>query len=271
MTIYCTHGMAEGVTRAKFQFRNLEKAHLFINHLRSRREPYVSLQSAMTGAGDALTIDDSTRAAYDAAACARKLGHEVTVFVNAAHIEHQQPYAFVLLSLLFDSVTDLQLKWFDSSFAVHDREAKKQARKEIKRAMLLLGDEAKQIALVQDIARENMISLPLIPEFLQPMGKSDVKTLLEMGVGIGNHGWSHRHPSALPTRDLASDVAAGAAWLEREFAVDPWAYAVPFGDVLPHTNHLVPPTRAWFMLQDTLSSGKVGPVVFNREPLRLEQ
>ncbi len=271
MTIYCTHGIAADATRALFQFRNLEKAHAFEAYLKSLPHSYTSIECAMAGKGDALTIDDSTRAAFDAALIARAHGHEVTVFVNGYHIEHQEPYSFVILNLLLDTVSKEQLVWSGEMLDVKTREAKKKARKIVKAAMLRLNDERDQISMLREIGSRNGVVLPAVPKHLFPLSKREVTELIESGVSIENHGWSHRHPGALDSDEYGADVMRGARWLADEFGIRSRFFAAPFGDALPVSNSLPPPHEVWMTLHDVLLPGQVGPVVYNRVALRIPQ
>ena len=99
------HGVVPSVDSQRFAFRNLFEVAAFEDWLRAA-PPCVSLDRAIAGRGTALTIDDATKAGADAALLARRLGHQVSLFVNPAQVLSGEPYTFVVLNALMDAITD---------------------------------------------------------------------------------------------------------------------------------------------------------------------
>jgi peptidoglycan/xylan/chitin deacetylase (PgdA/CDA1 family) len=269
MTIFCIHGVAENATRSEFQFRNIDKISAFREHLSSRANKYVSLSDAIKGLGDALTIDDSTHSAYVAAKIARQFGHQVTLFVNGLHIQDARPYSFVILNLFLDAINVPEIFFDGQLIATNVRDEKKNARKKMKRRMQTLNNEEEQMQLLYSTADKNGLEIPPIPAHLQPLRKLEIVELIQMGVSISNHGWSHLHPSSLTQEELAEDILRGSQWLDKEFGIECDSYAVPFGDALPLSNELPGHCRIWLTVNDVLTAGQVGPRVFNRVSLKL--
>ena len=84
--MFCIHGIAPVVDRERFLHRNLLPAAALEAYL-AGAAPFVTIAEALAGRGNALTIDDATRAGADAALMARAAGHEVTLFVNPGQVE----------------------------------------------------------------------------------------------------------------------------------------------------------------------------------------
>ena len=77
MAVYAMHGIfSEGDAKA-FQNRCLIREDKFEQLLSSLPFKFVSLDDAVAGRGEALTVDDATNAAYRAAKLARQHGHAV--------------------------------------------------------------------------------------------------------------------------------------------------------------------------------------------------
>src|SRR5436305_10912577 len=99
------HGVVRSVDLERFGHRNLLDAERFRRFLEMRTPKFVDLDEALAGSGAALTIDDSTTAAADAAELCRASGHAVTLFVNGRNIARQQSYWFALLNAVVDGCT----------------------------------------------------------------------------------------------------------------------------------------------------------------------
>ena len=104
MTIFLLHGIVDDYVQGASAYRNYLPRDAFETHLRGRRAPFAGW-SADGAAGDVLTIDDATRAGADACLAARRLGHEVTFFVNLYQIASGEPYFFSLLDAIVDART----------------------------------------------------------------------------------------------------------------------------------------------------------------------
>ena len=102
-TVFVTHGVVRDRNSGLFCHRPFHDWEKLNQHLASRPEKYVSLADALKGCGDALTIDDATEAAKEAAQLAIGHGHAITLFVNPAQVEAGRPYFFHQLNFLLDA------------------------------------------------------------------------------------------------------------------------------------------------------------------------
>src|SRR5215208_1735542 len=99
--ILAMHGVVEGMSTARFCHRNLLDRSEFVHHL-TERPPYLSIAAALAGEGRAITIDDATFAAADAALLAREFGHSVMIFINPYNVLTGTVYFFGILNVLLD-------------------------------------------------------------------------------------------------------------------------------------------------------------------------
>lgn len=263
--VLALHGVAASVDPQRFAYRNLV-SHGALTAILTACPRLVPLDAALAGRGDALTIDDGTRAGADAALLARRLGHDVALFVNPEQVESGEPYSFVLLNALLDNVRQPSLEFQGRTFQVSTVEAKERLRRAVKRALQQIPDERSSRQFVIDLASDWTSEALHVPPHFATLTKADLVQLREAGIDLQNHGWSHAHHAALATDASDREVRDGRDWLERELRVDACYFAVPFGDVPPPAGG-TPRCDAWLMLTDTLPAGFRPPNVFNREEL----
>jgi peptidoglycan/xylan/chitin deacetylase (PgdA/CDA1 family) len=97
--------------------------------------------------------------------------------------------------------------------------------------------------------------------------RAELRPLLDAGVDLQNHGWSHSHHANLTPTESAREVREGREWFRRELGIDtPW-FAVPFGDSRPHDIGV--DCEVWLALNDAWPAGWLSPSVFNRRALTL--
>jgi hypothetical protein len=259
------HGVRAGVSCALFVDRNLEELATVATYLDSRA-PYVSLAACLQGKGDALTVDDSTIASAAAARLARQKGHEVTLFLNGYNIEESVPYFFSRLNAILDATQLDEVDFEGRRCDLRTFAAKQQFRGAIKRRLSLMASERDRQNYVTRVGEGLQAENAVIPDFLRPISPEDVRELVELGVDIQNHGWTHVRPAALSPDECARDIQAGRAWL-RDFSPAPAdLYAVPNGDCLPPWESS-PHYRAWFLLDERWPADNDGPTVFGRRNL----
>lgn len=268
MSIDATHGIVVNANDEKFVHRNLLDAEGFAGYLRRRPRPYGPLLSAMMNHGDALTIDDSTVAAAQAARLARHLGHQVTLFVNGYNVVRKEPYFFSRLNSALDNAS-LQTIFFEGrAWNITDRHGKGHFRQAVKRRLSNIRDEAARDEFVTNIGRllgQEDIS---VPPYLQVISEDELRVLKALGVDIQNHGWTHARIGSLSSEAHSEDIRLGREWLRDSCDVEAEYYAVPNGDGLPFWDNS-PHYRAWFLLDDSRLSGEISPGVFGRKTLTL--
>lgn len=268
MNIDTTHGIVQNANQALFVHRNLLDSAMFEEHLRGREQPYDPLQSVVKGTGTALTLDDSTRAAADAAKLARRLGHAVTLFINGFHIAEGRPYFFSRLNVVLDT-TDMAAVDYDGiCWTLSERIGKERFRKVVKKRLAAIGDENQRDEVVTEIAELLGRKDASVPDHLRVITLDELRELVQIGVDIQNHGWTHSRVGAMSATAHAEDIRKGREWLRRTCGIEADLYAVPNGDGLP-TDGQFRHCRAWFLLDDSRPYGEVFPGVFGRRTLLL--
>src|SRR4051794_15158027 len=100
--ILTMHGVVRERNRDLFVHRNRLDHNGFELYLKKRHQRFVSIELALRGEGDALTIDDGTHAAGVAAQLAVKHGHAATLFVNPYHTVSGDSYFFAWVDTALD-------------------------------------------------------------------------------------------------------------------------------------------------------------------------
>lgn len=259
------HGVRTGVSAELFVDRNLEELANLSAYLENR-VPYVSLSACLNGEGDALTVDDSTLASAAAARLARYKGHEVTLFLNGYNIEESVPYFFSRLNAILDATPLDEIAFEGRRLDLRTFDAKQEFRRIVKRRLAAMASERDRQNYVTRLGQQLQAENAVVPDFLRPISRADIRELVALGVDVQNHGWTHVRPAALSPDECARDIAAGRAWL-RDFSPEPAdLYAVPNGDCLPPWESS-PHYRAWFLLDERFPADKDGPTVFGRRSL----
>jgi len=264
--VYVLHGVVERPGSGSLRDRNLLDRDAFARFVRKRSPRFGPLEQAIDGASSALTIDDATMAAFDAALLAREAGHEATVFINPVNVETGTPYWFSVLDIVLDGTSRPSWRVDGHDFSLADPGGRRQCHTVLKKRICALATEELRAAAVADVAEALGLRDPELPPALAPMTPAAVQELLAAGVRIENHGWTHRHPHSGPPEALWSDIARGQAWLRERLRVDSRAYAVPFGDVAPLPGMPSDLVDAWYLARPG-PPGNAGPRVFNRRAL----
>jgi hypothetical protein len=267
MAILTLHGVAQGVDRRRFGFRNLCEIAALRRFLSSVPR-LVPLPEALAGGGSALTIDDATTAAANAALLAREYGHAVSLFVNAGQVESGRPYSFVVLNALLDGLDGQPCPFEGTSFPTATTAQRQALRDAIKARLCTVTDEPAREELVRALAAGWRVRSLEVPPHFRTLTKQDLIALRDAGVDLQNHGWSHSHHASLTPEASGREISEGRHWLKRQLGVDAAYFAVPFGDALPPPG-LAAPCAAWLTLLDALPPGPLAPGVFNRATLAL--
>ena len=261
--ILAIHGVAAHVDSRRFAFRNLSDVHSLNRFLSSSRR-FVPLPEALAGRGDALTVDDATRAGADAALLARTHGHAVTLFVNPGQVESGAPHSFLMLNALLDSLVGRQREFEGEVFAVSTTVHRQVLRRAIKARLREVADEQARLDLVRMLAAEWGIARLDVPPHFSTLSKGDLIALRDAGVDLQNHGWLHTHHAILSAHESGREVRDGRAWLQRELDLDAMYFAVPYGEALPLPG-AADACEVWFTGTDALAPGPHPSKVFNRE------
>ncbi|HWO07172.1 MAG TPA: polysaccharide deacetylase family protein [Candidatus Paceibacterota bacterium] len=259
--VYLTHGVVRNFDRSRLVHRNLLDRDVFVAHLRSRNQPYVPLERALRGEGDALTVDDATHSGAEAARLARENGHAVTFFINPWHVAEARPYAPALLNAFFDTASSIRFRGMEWPGTA---EGKRAAREELKKAIRAAKTGEEQERVIEESARESGVAIQL-PPHLETLSTGDVRELQEIGVDIRNHGWMHLHHDVLTPEEKERNISAGEEWLRHEYDVESDDFAVPWGIERDRLrDHGV-----WYLFDLSAPPGFFGEGLVNREDLLL--
>ncbi len=229
----------------------------FLDRLTSR---YVPAESC--GPDDiALTIDDSTMAAAEAALLARGRGHDVTLFLNPHQIIAQTPYFFTILGIAIDRLverarkTDPRASWRSPHFL--------QLRQETRAQIAALDGPALDGAMRAFLERWDL-DWPDVPAGVRAIDPQTLSRLTSAGVQIGNHGWSHTDIAAMSPDQLWNDISMAQRWLEDATSQRITSYAVPFGLVTPPPEVLTRLPGTCMLVDGTRPVGPLAPDLVNR-------
>jgi len=268
MAVYAMHGIFSDGDAKAFRNRCLIQEDKFERLLSSLPFKFVSLDDAIAGRGEALTMDDATNAAYRAAKLAREHGHAVTVFVNPYFVRFQRPYFFLELNWLLDRTSCSSIQFEGTTFPLNFLSERKAFRIQVKDRFCMLASIEEIESTIGDIGARLGVERDGLPGHLRTMTELELRMLVEAGVGIQNHGFSHTHPKALRWVQLMREITLAQEWIRDVCGQESRHFAVPFGDALPQWR--LPKERGlnWFTLHDQVRHGALGPGIWNR--LRVE-
>jgi len=232
----------------------------FLGALPVRASP---LSQVLARGGLALTVDDASRAAGEAARLARRLGHEVTIFVNPDNVQSVRPHYFFLLNAALEQAPYARL----GSWDLRSPAGRRDIRKQLKQEFLRLDTEEDRMEWVRAVAARLEVEEPDLPDHLVTLGVDELEDLVSAGVQLGNHGWQHADPRHQDVSSVELLVERGATWLQETFGVSEGVFAVPFGKALPPRGLDLGQVRWWLLSDARLHPGFVGPGLYNRMEL----
>jgi hypothetical protein len=267
MAVYAMHGIFSDGDAKAFQNRCLIREDKFDRLLSSLPFKFVSLDDAIAGRGEALTVDDATNAAYRAAMLARGRGHAVSVFVNPYFVHSQRAYFFLELNWLLDRTERSSIEFEGTTFPLSLRSERRTFRIHVKDKYCMLASVEEIESAMGEIGAGLGVERDGLPGHLRTMTERQLRTLINAGVCIHNHGFAHIHPKALRWPQLMREIALAHEWIRDVCGQESRHFAVPFGDSLPQWS--LPKERGlnWFTLHDEVEGGALGPGIWNRLPV----
>ncbi len=228
--------------------------------LRARPQPYGTLSDPHA---DVLTVDDATVAGAEACLAAMELGHHVVFFVNPSNVVRQIPYFFSLLDLFIDRRAVDHATFEGSQFELLTKAQRRAFRIAVRtRLMGLEQDEAGE--------RVNAVGLRLgasaaeLPRHMAPISVKMLRTLVDAGVQVENHGWDHKEIGAMNLAEFKTHVKSAADWFASVLGSPPSLYAPPFGrtDLTAAQRSFL--RDPYFLADDDRMSGEFRPGCWNR-------
>ncbi len=260
MRLHTFHGVLADWTGDRLSDRLYVPRKAFEAWLERSPSKYVALQRC--GPDEtALTIDDSTIAGAEACLIARRLGHEVTLFLNPHQIITQTPYFFTILNLAIDQLaerarrTNPKVSWRAPQYVA--------LRQQARSRLISLADGARDSELRRSLSAWDLEMPRAAPEH-HPIDLSMLTKLVAAGVQIGNHGWSHIDIASLSEDSLCDDITRARQWLRDATGQAVDAYAVPFGLATPPAAVLQQLNGPCLLVDASRPVGELAPGLINR-------
>lgn len=264
--IFVAHGVVDAADEFGYLGRYMLDRGRFQSRLRARANPFVGLEAAAYGDGDALTVDDATVAAAQMAMSARELGHEATLFVNPGQIVSGQAYWFHRLTLLVDGLGS-RVEFNEEEFDCSTIAEKVRLRRALKGHLLSIRGESERLTALSEI-RMNLQARPTrLPDHLRTLTVRELEALSSAGVRLANHGWHHPHYDYLSSDERLAEIRKGRDWLDDfQSGSGEGVFACPFGDHVPDRD-LVDFTGLWLSADNRAPLGfRKG--IYNRQEIR---
>ena len=224
--IYILHGSCAEWRHDLQSMRQYVPEETLRDYLKSRHNLFVDPDSNVDG--DVLTVDDSTRGAFETCMIARQLGHEITLFVNPSQIISGNDYWFSRFDALVDARQAEYCEFQGVTYDLRSREELRRFRFAV-RPLLITASETAAHCILDDIECLLGASGAIVAEHARTITIGEFSALCEAGVRIGNHGWDHQCISALTAQEQRDDLTAAADWLRAASGQHVSDYAVPFG------------------------------------------
>jgi hypothetical protein len=265
--IMAMHGVAQAAEPASPRYRNCMDLEAFQGYLQRLEEPFLPLAQVLAEGGDALTIDDGSAGALEAARIAVTLGHSVTWFVNPGLLEdHLEPPLSIL-----DEMAAMDMR--SCAAAIGDLLGERamdyaDLRLRLKLTLRRMPASEAYPRVIDPLASRMGLASPPVPtgpNRLATLG--DVLAANDMGIDIQDHGWEHVEPCAYLPEAFARTEAQAEGWFRTRLGRMPDVYASPFGESLPSGRMCR--KRPRLLLDGRLRPGWVGEGVFNRIGLKV--
>jgi len=228
--IYITHGTVPSWSNERISHSLFLPDSQVARHLRLRREKYVPLAQAISGHGDALTIDDATYGALRLALMARRYGHAVTWFVNGSHVEQGLPYYPFQISSMLDNTSARDCRFDGETWTLHDIAGRRALRRRIKEFYMRMASHGEIEELIHRLGCCLHIDPTQIERSLSTVAPADLIRAALAGVELQNHGWGHLNPMAISEHERNVEVAKNEEYLSQFRQVALRAFAPPFGE-----------------------------------------
>jgi peptidoglycan/xylan/chitin deacetylase (PgdA/CDA1 family) len=229
----------------------------------------VPLSDALQGKGAALTIDDGTAAAGQAALLARQYGHHVTLFVNPWECAQSRPYYFSYLDCLLDQTNADQISFHGHTWSLQSFAEKAEFKRLVKQELRSEASIDALYDLISDVASCLHIDNISVPEHLRPLNKNELLQLAAAGVSIESHHWAHVDPVAQNCNEFAEQFETARLWFENSFGSGNY-FAAPFGEFAPPERFRRTNDVTCFLLDECRPPGAIGPHLVNRSALVID-
>lgn len=270
MIIYASHGIIGSIDPHCLAHRNLISSKSLLDFAIKHQNAIVDIDKALRNeAGIVLTIDDNTKASYDAAKLLSERGIPVVWFINPANLLSDTTYSFAELNALLDSVKNGVVEYGNGKYNMEDYHQKKRLRKNIKEYMHRhLKSEHERIRYIKQLAQEIGCEIYKIPPEAETISLSQVLSLNMDFVTIMNHLWEHNFTDVEEYDSLKKNIVQGKEWLEKTFSKTVDHHALPYGLYSPTVQNMLE-DEFYYLLDNRYPEGKIGKNIINRKTLVL--
>jgi hypothetical protein len=263
--IYVCHGVVSHKDNSLISHALFADESAFCEYLSSLPSCFVTLDQAMAGAGDALTVDDATYAGFRAVTLARQMGHAVSWCVNGEEVVEGLPYFPFQISCMLDQTSKKSCFFLGCRWDLSTLEHRRSFRFYLKQEYLRCDSRRAIDAFVSALAAALQINVEM-PKALRTVDRTEIETAVFGGCRLLNHGWTHLNPNAYLHSDLEADIARNAVWL-RSFQCEPSSiYVPPYGRAVPHAKTM----DLTVLLADRTLGSDHGAHAINRKDLYCE-
>ena len=251
--IYAIHGAVEARDAELFSHRIMHDRAVLERFLRDRPSKFGSVEDALAGRCDALTIDDATGAGGFAVELAVRHGHQATIFVNPYYVESGASYFFNILNEALDATRQPTVNWGGTVYSLATFDDRRRFRKVIQQRYRKTALESDRLKLVEEVAERMGVPGVKLSSCSRTLSLADLKALVAVGVRLENHGWTHVDYSTLTDSEIKQEMYSGRTWLEAKSISAATLFAVPFGQEPPRAVAGV--CACWLMLTGKFPEG----------------
>lgn len=228
--VYNLHNVVTPYDERLHTHRNCIDYESFDRFLGANRDRFCRLQTVVRASnGEALTIDDATSGAYDAAMLCEVNKVYVTLFVNPYYIANRQNYYMHYLSCLLDLVSDEHFRYHAYNVDMKNRKHVKMLRNAIKQELLGIAHENDRLKKLEELFGRKVADVKL-PDHLRTMSFEQLQLLNRFKyVDIEYHGWTHTSTLAMSVEDIQTEYQLAKSWFASHLQKDISFFALPFG------------------------------------------
>ena len=101
----------------------------------------------------------------------------------------------------------------------------------------LVAEES--VAAFEKFSECEQTSRAEFPEFWQPLSWKQISEMTSAGVGLGFHSHNHKNIARMQASDLVADINRGASLVQSQLALQPNAFAFPYGHYGSYSNDAI--------------------------------
>ena len=265
--VYNIHMVVADKDSAALTHRNCVDYQLLDEFLSDRSITFLKLKDVLRlRSGMALTIDDSTTGAYDAAMLCAAHRQHVTIFINPFYIETGHQYYMHYLSKLVEDLGHDVFLFDNQSYNLAKPKQRKHLRKAVKEILCTLATEDERISYLEHIFGRKVSTIRL-PYQLRTMTRGQLQALIaNKYINIEYHGWTHACPASLSIEDHLEEFKKGQEWFQSNLQKTIRYFALPFGKRDTRLEDITGfPT--FFLEDNSLNQDFSKHHIINRQPL----